>query len=242
MPFEPRKTWYVSFELPKPKLKAAVRRSPHRARRFSLRTKQGHLLTRNTIRVYSLVQASLIPICLAERYRREPFIFGFRKASAIPPSIQDAEGMQTVNRSLEAGVVAAALTLSVSLFAVEPPSKPFLDKNSFYLSSAGFKVHFAKNAVGRKAMHALPPHRFVSHNLGGGDVWYLYAEPQHCACIFIGTKDAYQIYRSILSQPLSQAADVSADYKTQASALLMDDPVNMFGQPPYAAAYFRDYY
>jgi hypothetical protein len=150
--------------------------------------------------------------------------------------------MQAVNRSLIGGGLVAALMQSVSLLAVEPPSKAFLDKNSFYLSSAGFKVHFASDAAGKKAMHALPPHRFVIHNLGGGDVWYLYAEPQHCVCIFIGTKDAYQSYRSILSQPLPQADDVSADYKTQAGALLMDDPVNMFGQPPYAAEYFRNYY
>ena len=74
----------------------------------------------------------------------------------------------------------------LSLLAAEPPSKPFLDKNSFYLSSAGFKVHFANDAAGKKAMYALPPHRFVIHDLGG-DVRYLYAESQYCMCIFIGT-------------------------------------------------------
>jgi hypothetical protein len=34
MPFEPRKTWYVSFELPKPKMKAAARRSPRQSETF----------------------------------------------------------------------------------------------------------------------------------------------------------------------------------------------------------------
>ncbi len=58
-------------------------------------------------------------------------------------------------------------------------------------------MQFANDAAGKKAMHALPPHRFVIHNLGGGDVRYLYAEPHHCVCIFIGTRDAYQRYRSI---------------------------------------------
>ena len=114
---------------------------------------------------------------------------------------------------------------------MEPPSKPFLDKNSFYLSSAGFKVHFANDAAGKKALHALPPHRFVIHNLGGGNVRYLYAEPQHCVCIFIGTKDAYQSYRAILTQPMPQPDDVSPDYKTQVSSLLEGDPVDMVGIP-----------
>jgi hypothetical protein len=149
--------------------------------------------------------------------------------------------MQGGNCSLKGGLLVAALTQSVSLLAVEPPSKPFLDKNSFYLSSAGFKVHFASDAAGKKAMHALPPHRFVIHDLGGGDVRYLYAEPRHCVCIFIGTKNAYESYRSILSQPAPQA-DVSADYKTQAGAVLMGDPINILGQPPYAAEYFHNYY
>jgi hypothetical protein len=34
MPFEPRKTWYVSFELPKSKLRAAARRSPRQSKTF----------------------------------------------------------------------------------------------------------------------------------------------------------------------------------------------------------------
>jgi hypothetical protein len=126
----------------------------------------------------------------------------------------------------------------LSLLAVEPPSKPFLDKNSFYLSSAGFKVHFANDAAGKKALHAR--HRIASWFITSRP--YLYAEPQHCVCIFIGTKDAYQNYRAILTQPIPQPDDVSADYKTQVSALLEGDPVDIVGNPPYAAEYFRNYY
>ena len=128
------------------------------------------------------------------------------------------------------------------LSALEPPSKPFLDKNSFYLSSAGFKAHFANDAASKKAMHALPPHRFVIHRISGGDVRYLYAEPLHCICVFIGTKDAYQNYRGILSQPIQQPDDVSADYKSQVSSVLDGDPVDIVGYPPYAAEYFHNYY
>ena len=137
---------------------------------------------------------------------------------------------------------AIMLTPCLSLLAADPPRKPFLDKNSFYLSSAGFKVHFTNDAAGKKALHALPPHRFVINKLSGGDVRYPYSEPQHCVCIFIGTKDAYQNYRAILTQPIPQPDDVSADYKTQVSALLEGDPVDMLGNPPYAAEYFRNYF
>jgi hypothetical protein len=137
---------------------------------------------------------------------------------------------------------AIVLLLGASwLAALEPPSKPFLDKNSFYLTSAGFKPQFANDAAAKKAMHALPPHRFVIHD-NGGDARYLYAEPQHCVCVFIGTREAMRNYRAILSQPL-QPDDVSPDYKTQASALLTGAPIGIdtIGDNtvmPYYSAYY----
>ena len=108
--------------------------------------------------------------------------------------------------------------------ALEAPSKPFLDKNSFYLSSAGFRVQVANDAAGRKALHALPPHRFVD-SPHRQQVRYLYAEPQHCICIFVGTPAAYEDYRDMLRQPVDQPDDVAPDYKTQATALLYGAPV-----------------
>lgn len=139
---------------------------------------------------------------------------------------------------------AIVLLLGASLLAaLEAPSKPFLEKNSFYLSSAGFRVRLANDPAGQKAMHALPAHRFVMHRFGT-DVRYLYAEPNHCVCIFVGTAENYRDYRDILSRPLPQADDVSPDYKTQASALLYGDPYdfNSLNAPDSLAEYFRDYY
>jgi hypothetical protein len=138
---------------------------------------------------------------------------------------------------------AIALLLCASLLvALEVPSKPFLDKNSFYLSSAGFRVQLANDAAAKKAMHALPPHRFVVHRYGN-DVRYLYAEPNHCSCIFIGTQSAYDAYRNILSQPPDNPDYVAPDYKTQAGALLAATPVGIdtIGDNTLAP-YFRAYH
>jgi hypothetical protein len=140
---------------------------------------------------------------------------------------------------------AIVLLLCVSLLAaLEAPSKPFLDKNSFYLSSAGFRVQVANDAAGKKALKALPPHRFVIHRYGNNEVRYLYAEPNHCVCIFIGTPEAYQNYRDILAKPIDQPDNVAPDYKTQASALLYGDPYdfNSVDEPNTLAEYLRDYY
>ena len=139
---------------------------------------------------------------------------------------------------------AIVLLLCASLLAaLEPPSKPFLDKNSFYLSSAGFRVQLANNAEARKAMNALPPHRFVVHRTGN-DVRYLFAEPNHCVCIFVGTAANYQDYRDILARPIDQPDNVAPDYKTQAGALLYGDPYdwNNLNQPDSVAEYLRSYY
>jgi hypothetical protein len=139
---------------------------------------------------------------------------------------------------------AIVLLLCTSLLvALETPSKPFLDKNSFYLSSAGFRLRLANDPAGQKAMRALPPHRFVVHS-SGDLVRYLYAEPQHCACIFIGSQQAYDSYRNMLSQPLEQADNVAPDYRSQASALLNGTPVSLYtlSNPDSLAEYFRAYY
>jgi hypothetical protein len=149
-------------------------------------------------------------------------------------------------RSLRAMGAMPAIVLSLCaslLVALETPSKPFLDKNSFYLASAGFRVQVANDAAGQKALRALPPHRFVMHR-NGGDVRYLYAEPQHCVCVFMGTQAAFEAYRGMLRRGADQPDFVSADYKTQASALLDETPVQLEDQvePESLADYFRAFY
>lgn len=120
---------------------------------------------------------------------------------------------------------AVVLSLYASVVAaVEAPSKPFLEKNSFYLSSAGFLVQLANDPAGQKALRTLPAHRFVVNGVGDA-VRYLYAEPQHCVCIFVGTQQAYDRYRKILGQPLTPTDNVPPDYKTQAGVLLSGQPL-----------------
>jgi hypothetical protein len=121
--------------------------------------------------------------------------------------------------------VIALLLGATLLAALEAPSKPLLDKNSFYLTSSGFKVQVANDAAGRQALHALPPHRFVIHRTAN-DVRYLYAEPIHCVCIFIGTQEAYANYRDILARPV------------------YGDPYdwNSLNQPTSIADYLQTYY
>ncbi len=160
-------------------------------------------------------------------------------ASMVQPFVSPA---RLVARAFAAVPAIAWLLGGSLLVALEMPSKPFLDKNSFYLTSSGFRVQVANDAAGKKAMHALPPHRFVIHH-NGGNVRYLYAEPQHCVCVFIGSAANYQDYRDILARPVDQPDFVAPDYKTQAGALLTGAPIGIdtIGDntiAPYYQAYY----
>jgi len=116
------------------------------------------------------------------------------------------------------------LLLAPVVAVAEAPSPPSLERNSFYLSSAGFRIQVANNPAGQKALRALPAHRFVTE--GAGDTLrYLYAEPQHCVCVFVGSQQAYDSYRKILSQPVKATNNASPDYKTQAGVLLSGQPL-----------------
>jgi hypothetical protein len=149
-------------------------------------------------------------------------------------------------RVLSGALAAVAFALLALPLAAEyvVPSKPFLEKNAFYLRSAGFNIRFANdNPAAERALKALPPHRFVIHSKAAGGPRYVYADPGVCNCIFSGSLDNYKSYLEILRQPIPGVADVSPDYKSQASALLMDEPA-YFGaldNDDSMADYFRDY-
>ena len=136
-------------------------------------------------------------------------------------------------------IPAVVLLLHAAVAAAsEEPSKPFLERNSFYLSSAGFRIQVANDPAGQKALHMLPAHRFVVNGVGDA-ARYLYAEPEHCICIFVGTQQAYDRYRNLLSQSLKPTDNPSPDYKTQAGVLLFGQPLRQstIGDPTTLSDY-----
>jgi hypothetical protein len=139
---------------------------------------------------------------------------------------------------------AVMLSLGASIAASETaPGRPALDKTSLYLSSAGFRVQVANDPAGQKALHALPAHRFVTNGAGEAQR-YLYAEPQHCVCIFVGTRQAYDKYLAMLNQPLKRPDDLAPDYKTQTGVLLSGQPLRQStkGDPTTLSDYLGTLY
>lgn len=155
-------------------------------------------------------------------------------------------GLKTVlvrPRSVAFAIIAMLALLDVSLLiAREAPSVPSLQKLGFDMESAGFKARFANDAAGKTALSKLPAYRFVVHNTPKGPR-YLFADPAKCMCTFVGTRDNYQNYQDIVRRGLPQADYVAPDYKTQASALLADDPIqsdSVYWEPGSMAEAFRD--
>jgi hypothetical protein len=137
----------------------------------------------------------------------------------------------------------ALLLCAFGVAAEEAPGQLSLEKNSFYLSSAGFHIQLANDPAGQKALRALPAHRFVATGVGEA-VRYSYAEPQHCVCVFVGTQQAYDRYREFLSQPLKPTDNVAPDYKTQAGVLLSGQPLRQStrGDPTTLSDYLSTLY
>jgi len=145
--------------------------------------------------------------------------------SIIRPVAADYRHLHRLRKPARLRLAPAALLLFYASVAaaVEAPGKPSLDRNSLYLTSAGFRIQVANDPAGQKAMRALPAHRFVTQ--GGGDAMrYYYAEPQRCVCVFVGTKQAYDHYRNIVNLPLTSTTS-SPNYKTQAGVLLSGQPM-----------------
>jgi hypothetical protein len=165
------------------------------------------------------------------------------QATIVPAMTFQMPVAGTARRALALLAALAVVLLAWPLAAQRAaPSKAFLEKNAFYLRSAGFRIQLANDVVGQRALRALPPHRFVIHK-AGGTPRYVYADPGVCNCIFSGTLDNYKSYLDILRQPLAGVDDVSPDYKTEASALLMDQPIDfgMTNDDDSMSDYFRDY-
>lgn len=82
------------------------------------------------------------------------------------------------------------------------------------LSAAGFTVRLANTAERQAMLNRLPPNQFVVRT-NGGITHYIYADPVACTCLYIGSPQAYDQYRS------NQQLDYVGQQKM--AALLYDD-------------------
>ena len=98
------------------------------------------------------------------------------------------------------------------------------------LAAAGFVQRPANTPKRQEMLNKLPPHQFV-RRVHGDTVLYVYADPQVCDCLYVGTQQAYGKYR--LHQQQQQIAD-----EQQSAAELYSDPTWNWGAwGPWGAGY-----
>ena len=71
------------------------------------------------------------------------------------------------------------------------------------LAAAGFQVEPADTPERQAELASLPPHRLLAQSLqvgGAPAVGYVYADPDHCHCLFVGDAKAYQSFQQLALQ------------------------------------------
>lgn len=62
------------------------------------------------------------------------------------------------------------------------------------LSAAGFQMKLADTPERLTSLHTLPPRTLVPQTRDG-EVYYVYADPEACKCLYVGTEAQYQQYQ-----------------------------------------------
>ena len=67
------------------------------------------------------------------------------------------------------------------------------------LSQAGFKMIPADTPKRVQHLQTLRPHTLIKRT-GDGAPYYVYADPDHCKCMYVGSESAYATYKSLVKQ------------------------------------------
>ncbi len=89
----------------------------------------------------------------------------------------------------------AVFLLGSVLIGCAAPQKGTVQEEGL-LSAAGFKAIHADDTGKRRNLAVLPEHRLVTETKEGV-VYYVYADPTVCRCIYFGDEETYREYRRL---------------------------------------------
>lgn len=115
------------------------------------------------------------------------------------------------------GGVALLLLLSLGFVAACQTPQQRIEHHEDNLAAAGFIVRPANTPERQAMLQRLPPHKFVQR-VNGDTVHYVYADPQVCGCLYVGTQQAYNQYKRDQQQKnLADEQQMNADAYTDAA-------------------------
>lgn len=86
------------------------------------------------------------------------------------------------------------------------------------LTASGFQMRFADTSEKLAHLETLPQRKLVAKRQSG-EVRYVYADAQHCRCLYAGTEQAYRRY-----QNLAVKQQIADEYR---SAAIMNEDAAM---------------
>jgi hypothetical protein len=104
--------------------------------------------------------------------------------------------------SVDAAWPRAALLAALLLVAGGCASDPVPETEQM-LTAAGFRMEPADTPERQAELAGLPPHQVLVQPVRVGDTpttGYVYADPDHCHCLFVGDAKAYQAFQQLAVQ------------------------------------------
>ena len=74
------------------------------------------------------------------------------------------------------------------------------------LTQAGFRQVPADTPQKLAHLRTLPDHRLIARS-NQGKSYYVYADPENCKCLYIGTPQQYQAYRQLVQDKRAEQAE-----------------------------------
>lgn len=110
-----------------------------------------------------------------------------------------------------------SLLAACALFTGDPADAQLA--TDMKLEDAGFVMRTADTAEKLARLRVLPPREFVSRT-GKSGRYYLWADPDTCRCVFLGSERAMQAYRDMRGAGLPKADNVPAGGFNQERAVI----------------------
>lgn len=88
---------------------------------------------------------------------------------------------------------AVAFLLGIGALAAYQRTEQVIAHHEDSLAAAGFMPRPANTPARQALLNLLPAHRFVQR-LRGDTIQYIYADPEVCDCLFVGSQQAYDQY------------------------------------------------
>ncbi len=114
-----------------------------------------------------------------------------------------------------------ALLVGAGAMAGCATQQQIVSQHEDHLSAAGFLVRPANTPARQDMLARLPPHQFVQR-INGDAVHYVYADPLVCGCLYVGSQQAYNLYRQ--NEQQQHLAD-----EQQLNAQMYSDPAWNWG-------------